>query len=72
MEVGGQVFSEAIRRRIAGVVEAQPSLSRRPLARQVCGWLGWCPADGRLREMAWRILHLTHLGRHHPEAPCTA
>jgi hypothetical protein len=69
MEVGGQVFSEAIRRRIAGVVAAQPSLSRRQLARQVCGWLDWRSPDGRLQEMAARKALLTLHRRGHVPLP---
>ena len=69
MEVGGQVFPEAIRRRIAGVVAAQPSLSRRQLARQVCGWLDWRSPDGRLPEMAARKALLTLHRRGHVPLP---
>ena len=69
MEVGGQVFPEAIRRRIAGVVAAQPSLSRRQLARQVCGWLDWRSPDGRYQEMAARKALLTLHRRGHVPLP---
>jgi len=54
MEVGGQFFSEPIVQRIAGQVAAQPSLSRRQLASQVCRWLDWRAPNGEFQEMAAR------------------
>jgi len=46
----GQWFSSQTVQRIAATVDADPSISRRSLARRVCEWLGWHREDGTPRE----------------------
>ena len=50
----GQYFNGAIIDRIQATVESKPEISRRALSRQVCEWLGWRSANGKLKEMSCR------------------
>jgi hypothetical protein len=54
VKVGGREFSKEILDRIGEVVSAEPEISRRQLSRQVCEWVGWHDASGRLQEMGCR------------------
>lgn len=54
MWVSGQWFGADVLASIGTVVEAEPTMSRRALSRQVCESLGWRAPDGRLREMSCR------------------
>lgn len=54
MWVSGQWFGAEVVGRIAAAVQADPTISRRALARRVCEWLDWRARDGRLREMSGR------------------
>lgn len=54
MWIAGQWFGPEIVQRIATTVEAEPSISRRKLSRQVCSWLGWQTAQGKGREVSCR------------------
>jgi len=40
--------------RIRATVNADPGISRRALSRQVCEWLNWRGANGKLKEMSCR------------------
>lgn len=55
MEVCGQVFTESMLARINDLVESASDLSRSALSRQVCEWLDWRDALGRLKEMSSRV-----------------
>lgn len=55
MEACGQRFTPEVVGRIEAMATADPSLSRRALSRQVCEWLGWRSANGRLKEMSCRV-----------------
>lgn len=55
MEVCGQVFTESMLARINELVESASDLSRSALSRQVCEWLYWRDALGRLKEMSCRV-----------------
>ena len=54
MWINGQYFTSEIIARIEKALEAEPLLSRRGLSRQVCKWLGWESANGKLQEMSCR------------------
>ena len=54
VRVGGREFSEEILKRIGEAVSAESEISRRQLSRQVCEWMGWRNASGRLQEMSCR------------------
>jgi hypothetical protein len=54
MVVCGRQFSSEIVSRIQAAVDGEASLSRRKLSRQVCEWLDWRSANGRLQEMSCR------------------
>lgn len=60
----GQWFGSEVVDRIAGVVAAEPSISRRALSRRVCDWLDWRSANGRLCEVGCRkaLVALQRLG----------
>jgi hypothetical protein len=64
MWVSGQWFGSEVVERIAATVEADPSISRRALSRQVCEWLDWRSPDGRLRDVGCRkaLLELQRRG----------
>jgi hypothetical protein len=55
MLVGGQEFSEEILERIRRQVVEDKSLTRTGLSREVCEWLNWRGADGRVKEMNCRV-----------------
>jgi hypothetical protein len=55
MVVCGQEFTPQLLERINDLAGAQPQLSRRALSRQVCEWLDWRGADGRLKQMSCRV-----------------
>lgn len=55
MLVAGREFSEEIIERIRTTVRDDRNLTRSKLSREVGVWLGWCGADGRLKEMSCRV-----------------
>ena len=55
MEVCGQVFTPSILARLSEAVARVPGLSRSALSRQVCEWLDWRDARGRLKQMSARV-----------------
>ncbi|MFM9025457.1 MAG: IS4 family transposase [Planctomycetaceae bacterium] len=52
--IGGRHFTSEVLERITQTSRDQPALSRRGLSRQVCEWLGWRNAAGKLQEMSCR------------------
>ena len=50
----GQYFHAEIIDRIQTAIESEPEISRRALSRQVCEWLGWRSANGKLQDMSCR------------------
>jgi hypothetical protein len=54
MVVCGRQFGSDVISRIQAKVNAEPSLSRRQLSRQVCEWLDWRSPNGSLQEMSCR------------------
>ena len=64
MWLSGQWFGSEVVARIAAIVKAEPSISRRALSRRVCEWLDWRSPDGRLREVGCRkaLLELQRRG----------
>ena len=54
MEICGQHFSAEIVNWIRATINASPGISRRALSRQVCEWLDWRGANGKLKEMSCR------------------
>ncbi|MFM8495332.1 MAG: IS4 family transposase [Planctomycetia bacterium] len=62
--IGGRQFSSEILSRITQAARDQPALSRRGLSRQVCTWLEWRNAAGKLQEMSCRkaLLELERKG----------
>lgn len=64
MWVGSHWFGQETLRRIAAVVEAEPTISRRELSRRVCGWLDWRGPNGKPQDMACRtaLLELERRG----------
>jgi len=54
MEICGQHFRLGVINRIRATVNADPGISRRALSRQVCEWLNWRGANGKLKEMSCR------------------
>jgi hypothetical protein len=65
MRVAGREFSDETIDRIARRVESDPTLTRTGLSREVCAWLDWRGADGRLKDMSCRValLKLARRGR---------
>jgi hypothetical protein len=55
MLVCGQEFTEEIVGKIEGVININPSLSRRDLSLQVCDWLNWKSPNGKFQEMSCRV-----------------
>ena len=55
MLVAGREFSEDIIERIRVRVRGDSSVTRTGLSREVCAWLDWRAADGRLKEMNCRV-----------------
>jgi len=54
MEICAQHFSTEIINRIRATVNIDPAISRRALSRQVCQWLNWRGANGKLKDMSCR------------------
>jgi hypothetical protein len=54
MWASGRHFDEGLMDRIQATVDAEPQLSRRALSRQVCEWMEWRSATGRLQDMSCR------------------
>jgi hypothetical protein len=54
MWICGQHFSPGTIERIQLTVDADPSISRRALSRQVCEWLDWQTSNGKLKDMSCR------------------
>lgn len=54
MRLCGQYFNVAIIDRIQARIESEAGISRRALSRQVCEWLGWRSANGKMKEMSCR------------------
>lgn len=50
----GQWFGADVVERIGSTIDSDPTISRSSLSRQVCEWLDWRGADGRLREVGCR------------------
>lgn len=50
MRVGGQTFTPDMLTRIQDLVAAEPAISRRALAREVCQWLDWRSPNGQWQE----------------------
>lgn len=65
----GQRFTPEVVGRIAATVEAEPSISRRALSRQVCEWLDWRAPNGKLREVSCRKALLQLHRRGHVNLP---
>ena len=59
MIVCGQEFSEATLNRLRDCLAHEPALSRAEVSRQVCSWLGWRSATGRLKTMSCRKALMT-------------
>jgi len=55
MWVAGREFSDETIARIRGRVESDPTLTRTGLSREVCAWLEWRDACGRLKDMSCRV-----------------
>jgi hypothetical protein len=55
MLVAGREFSEDIIERIRVRVRSDSSVTRSSLSREVCTWLDWRAADGRLKQMNCRV-----------------
>jgi hypothetical protein len=64
MELCGQYFSTELIDRIGETLEVEPSISRRSMSRQVCEWLDWRAANGKLKEVSCRkaLLELDRRG----------
>ena len=54
MWVSGQWFGTDVIQRIVATVQAEPTISRRALSRQVCEWLDLRDVQGRVRDMSVR------------------
>lgn len=65
MKVIEQKFTSERLAQIQETIAAKPDISRRELARQVCEWLDWRSASGKLQEMSCRkaLLELHQQGR---------
>jgi Domain of unknown function (DUF4338)/Transposase Tn5 dimerisation domain/Transposase DNA-binding len=65
MLVAGRDFSDEIIERIRLRVQGSSTVTRTGLSREVCGWLDWRGADGRLKEMNCRValLKLSRCGK---------
>jgi hypothetical protein len=60
----GQVFSAAVIKRLSAAIREHPQCSRAEIARQLCQWLDWRSANGKLKEMSARsaLLQLQRRG----------
>ena len=54
MRLCGQTFTAGILERIRDLVANEAGLSRSTLSRQVCDWLDWRGANGRVQEVSSR------------------
>jgi hypothetical protein len=65
MWICGQYFNTETIDRINKGIESEPRISRRALSRQVCEWLDWRSANGKLQEMSCRkaLLVLQNRGK---------
>ena len=54
MRLFGQTFTAGILERIRGLIANEAGLSRSALSRQVCDWLDWRGANGRVQEVSSR------------------
>ena len=63
--VGGRVFAPELLERIREARRANPQWTRCRLAREVCQWIDWRSATGKLKEMSCRkaLLKLYRQGR---------
>jgi hypothetical protein len=55
VEVCGQKFSAETIRRIQGAIDTESGLTRARLSRQVCEWLDWRTAKGKLKQVSCRV-----------------
>lgn len=55
MQVAGREFSDEVIDRIRSRVRDDPTLTRTGLSREVCSWLGWRGANGRVKDMSCRV-----------------
>ena len=55
MVIAGRDFNDEIVSRISEAVRTSAGLTRGALARQVCDWLNWRGADGRVKEISCRV-----------------
>ncbi|MEP6879636.1 MAG: IS4 family transposase [Nitrosospira sp.] len=69
MLVAGREFSEGIIERIRERVRGDSTVTRTGLSREVCAWLDWRGADGRLKEMNCRVALLKLARREIVELP---
>jgi len=63
VRICGREFGAATIAQVQGILEADPSLSRRALSRRVCELLDWRAANGKLKEVSCRKA-LLELDRH--------
>ena len=52
--ISGRTLSDESLARIGQTVEAEPTISRRPLSLRVCAWMAWHNPGGRPRDMSCR------------------
>jgi len=64
-----QKFTSERLAQIQSTIAAKPDISRRELARQVCEWLDWRSANGKLQEMSCRKALLKLHQQGHIELP---
>ena len=71
MRVCGQQFTLELMERIEAAAAAEPAVSRRALARQVCEWLEWRSPNGAFKAMSCRsaLTTLERRGRLRLSAP---
>jgi hypothetical protein len=55
MLVCRQEFTEEIIGKIQGMINVNPSISRRELSLRVCAWLNWESPNGKYQEMSCRV-----------------
>lgn len=64
MLICGHYFNPEAIAHIQATVDAEPTITRRQLSRQVCGWLDWRALNGKLKEVSCRkaLLQLNRRG----------
>lgn len=67
--VGGRVFAPELIERIRAAQRANPRWTRCQLAREVCQWIDWRSATGKLKEMSCRKALLKLHRQGHIELP---